>query len=76
MEDQEQGTKSRVMKVDSMESWDFYVNQATVQGCPIVAHFTAAWCIPSLAMNPFMEELASMYQNTISFLTIDVDEVK
>ncbi|XP_009617475.1 thioredoxin-like protein CXXS1 [Nicotiana tabacum] len=76
MEDQEQGTKSRVMKVDSKESWDFHVNQATVQGSPIVAHFTAAWCIPSVAMNPFMEELASMYQNTISFLTIDVDEVK
>ncbi|OIT20837.1 PREDICTED: thioredoxin-like protein CXXS1 [Nicotiana attenuata] len=76
MEDQEQGTKARVVKVESKESWDFHVNQATVQGSPIVAHFTAAWCIPSVAMNPYMEELASMYQNTISILTIDVDEVK
>ncbi|XP_055805914.1 thioredoxin-like protein CXXS1 [Solanum dulcamara] len=75
MEAQEQGTKSRAVKVDSKESWDFHVNQATLQGCPIVAHFTAVWCIPSLAMNPFMEELACMYQN-MSFLTIDVDEVK
>ncbi|XP_060193759.1 thioredoxin-like protein CXXS1 [Lycium barbarum] len=75
MEDQEQGTRSRVVKVDSKESWDFHVNQATVQGCPIVAHFAAVWCIPSVAMNPFMEEFASLYQN-ISFLTIDVDEVK
>lgn len=40
-----------------------------------MAHFTAVWCIPSVAMNPFMEELASMYQN-MYFLTIDVDEVK
>ncbi|CAN4083872.1 unnamed protein product [Withania somnifera] len=75
MEVQEQGTKSRVVKVDSMESWDFHVNQATLQGCPIVAHFTAVWCIPSVAMNPFMEELASIYQDT-AFITIDVDEVK
>ncbi|KAF3640954.1 Thioredoxin-like protein CXXS1 [Capsicum annuum] len=75
MEVQEQGTKSRVVKVNSMESWDFHVNQATFQGCPIVAHFTAVWCIPSVAMNPFMEELASMYQD-MCFLTIDVDEVK
>ncbi|KAM3285339.1 thioredoxin-like protein CXXS1 [Capsicum chacoense] len=75
MEVQEQGTKSRVVKVNSMESWDFHVNQATLQGCPIVAHFTAVWCIPSVAMNPFMEELASMYQD-MCFLTIDVDEVK
>ncbi|KAF3625822.1 Thioredoxin-like protein CXXS1 [Capsicum annuum] len=75
MEVQEQGTKSRVVKVNSMESWDIHVNQATLQGCPIVAHFTAVWCIPSVAMNPFMEELASMYQD-MCFLTIDVDEVK
>ncbi|KAK6797663.1 hypothetical protein RDI58_005365 [Solanum bulbocastanum] len=75
MEVQEQRTKSRVVKVDSKESWDFHVNQATLQGCPIVAHFTAVWCIPSVAMKPFMEELAFMYQN-MSFLTVDVDEVK
>ncbi|KAL3377463.1 hypothetical protein AABB24_003730 [Solanum stoloniferum] len=75
MEVQEQGTKSRVVKVDSKESWDFHVNQATLQGCPIVAHFTAVWCIPSVAMKPFMEELASMYHN-MYFLTVDVDEVK
>ncbi|KAJ8545639.1 hypothetical protein K7X08_018222 [Anisodus acutangulus] len=75
MGDQEHGTKSRVVKVDSKESWDFHVNQTTVQGCHIVAHFTAVWCIPSVAMNPFMEEFSSMYQN-IPFLTIDVDEVK
>ncbi|XP_015067160.1 thioredoxin-like protein CXXS1 [Solanum pennellii] len=75
MEVEEQGIKSRVVKVNSKESWDFHVNQATLQGCPIVAHFTAVWCIPSVAMKPFMEELAYMYQN-MSFLTVDVDEVK
>lgn len=38
-------------------------------------HFTAAWCMPSVAMNPFLEELASSYPD-VRFLTLDVDEVK
>ncbi|KAJ9169008.1 hypothetical protein P3X46_020478 [Hevea brasiliensis] len=75
METQEQQAKSRVVKVDSVESWDFYVTQANNQGCPIVVHFTASWCIPSVAMNPFFEELASAYPDVL-FLAVDVDEVK
>lgn len=27
--------KSRVVKVDSKESWDFFITQATTQGCPV-----------------------------------------
>ncbi|KAG2697864.1 hypothetical protein I3843_10G064600 [Carya illinoinensis] len=72
---QEQHTKSRVVKVDSLESWEFYVAQATNKGCAIVVHFTAAWCMPSVAMNPFFEEVASSYPDVL-FLTVDVDEVK
>ncbi|XWS18248.1 hypothetical protein CRYUN_Cryun32bG0027000 [Craigia yunnanensis] len=75
MEVQEQQNKSRVVKVDSVESWEFYVNQATNQGFPIVVHFTASWCMPSVAMNPFFEELASAFQDVL-FLTVDVDGVK
>ncbi|WCJ20333.1 Thioredoxin-like protein CXXS1 [Euphorbia peplus] len=76
MESQEEGqTKSGVVKVDSMETWEFYVAQANTQNCPIVVHFTAAWCIPSVAMNPFFEELASMYPDVL-FLIVDVDDVK
>ncbi|GMP72832.1 hypothetical protein CsSME_00030733 [Camellia sinensis var. sinensis] len=41
----------------------------------IVAHFTASWCMPSVAMNPFIEELAPTDQD-ILFLTVDVDDVK
>ncbi|KAJ9182745.1 hypothetical protein P3X46_006703 [Hevea brasiliensis] len=67
----EQVMKSRVVKVESEESWDFFISQ----GCPVVVHFTASWCMPSVAMNPFFEELALTYQD-ILFLTVDVDEVK
>ncbi|KAJ6401808.1 hypothetical protein OIU84_013970 [Salix udensis] len=75
MESQEQQPKSRVIKVQSVESWDFYFTQATNQACPIVVHFTALWCMPSVAMNPIFEELASAYPDAL-FLTVDVDEAK
>ncbi|GAV90929.1 Thioredoxin domain-containing protein [Cephalotus follicularis] len=67
--------KSRVVKVDSEESWDVFITHATNQGCPVVVHFTAAWCIPSVAMNSCFEELALSYQHML-FLSVDVDEVK
>ncbi|XP_077211036.1 C-terminal cysteine residue is changed to a serine 1 [Tasmannia lanceolata] len=74
MEGQEQ-LKSRVVKVDSEESWDLFITQATTQGCPVVVHFTASWCAPSVAMTHFFEELALNYQD-ILFLLVDVDDVK
>ncbi|KAK9936154.1 hypothetical protein M0R45_013013 [Rubus argutus] len=68
---EEQLHKSRVVKVDSLETWDSFATQ----GSPIVVHFTASWCMPSVAMNSFFEELASNYPD-VQFLTVDVDEVK
>jgi len=41
----------------------------------VMVHFSAYWCSPSIAMNPFFQELASTYQNVL-FLDVDVDEVK
>ncbi|RDY05312.1 Thioredoxin-like protein CXXS1, partial [Mucuna pruriens] len=70
MEGTEQN-KSKVVLIDSLQSWDFHVTQNS----PVVVHFTASWCMPSVAMNPFFEELASSYQDVL-FLTVDVDEVK
>ncbi|OIV96116.1 hypothetical protein TanjilG_13048 [Lupinus angustifolius] len=67
--------KSKVVIIDSLQSWDFYLNQTSNQDLPIVVHFTASWCMPSVAMNSFFEELASSYSNVL-FLTVDVDEVK
>ncbi|KAK4858266.1 hypothetical protein QYF36_013593 [Acer negundo] len=72
---QAEQNKSRIVKIDSVESWDYYVSQANSQGCPIVVHFTASWCMPSVAMNPVFEELASSYSDVL-FLTVDVDDVK
>ena len=41
----------------------------------VVVHFTASWCIPSVAMAAFFKELALNYQDML-FLVVDVDEVK
>ncbi|XP_010999544.1 PREDICTED: thioredoxin-like protein CXXS1 isoform X2 [Populus euphratica] len=67
--------KSRVVMVESEESWDFYISQATTQTRPIAVHFTSSWCMPSVAMNPVFEDLASAHPD-ILFLTVDVDAVK
>ncbi|XP_043688963.1 thioredoxin-like protein CXXS1 [Telopea speciosissima] len=73
--EEEESVKSKVVKVKSQESWDSLVNQANYQGCPVVIHFTAAWCMPSVVMNQLFEELALVHQD-ILFLCVDVDEVK
>jgi len=74
-ETQEHQNKPKVLKVDSVQTWDTYVAQASNQGCPIAVHFTASWCMPSVAMNPVFEELAADFPDTL-FLLVDVDELK
>ncbi|KAG6755891.1 hypothetical protein POTOM_039299 [Populus tomentosa] len=59
--------KSRVVMVESGESWDFYISQATTQTRPIAVHFTASWCMPSVAMNPVFEDLASSHPDIPCF---------
>nr|GLL17787.1 thioredoxin-like protein CXXS1 [Ipomoea trifida]GMC47559.1 thioredoxin-like protein CXXS1 [Ipomoea batatas] len=72
----EEGQKRcKVIKIDSKQTWDIFMYHAKNQARPIVIHFTASWCIPSVAMAPVIAELALSYQN-ILFLSVDVDEVK
>ncbi|KAL2931149.1 Thioredoxin-like protein CXXS1 [Bienertia sinuspersici] len=75
METQVEGYSSNVSKVDSKDQWELLVNKAKEQGSLIVAHFGASWCIPSVAMNSFFEELASTYSD-VMFISVDVDDVK
>lgn len=48
MEGQDEQPKSRVVKVDSVESWDLYVSRANNQACPVS-------CILSFFRNFYME---------------------
>ncbi|CAJ1978724.1 unnamed protein product [Sphenostylis stenocarpa] len=75
MEGQKQLLKSKVVKINSRKSWEHHITDATNKGFPVMVHFSAYWCMPSIAMNPFFQELASTYQNVL-FLNVDVDEVK
>lgn len=72
---QEEMIKEKVVKVESEESWNLFLSQASNQGCPVIVHFGASWCVPSLAMNGYFDELAHNYHD-ILFLLVDVDEVK
>ncbi|KAK7246650.1 hypothetical protein RIF29_41520 [Crotalaria pallida] len=68
-------SKSKVVIIDSLQSWEFHLTQASNQNSPVVVHFTASWCMPSVAMKPVFEELAFSYPDAL-FLSVDVDEVK
>ncbi|KAH9323240.1 hypothetical protein KI387_017879 [Taxus chinensis] len=74
MENQ-QVTGSRVLAVDSVKTWDSILAQAQIQACPVLVHFTAAWCAPSTFIAGFFEQLAIKYPG-ILFLSVDVDELK
>ncbi|KAJ1698172.1 hypothetical protein LUZ63_006684 [Rhynchospora breviuscula] len=71
----EEMKRAKVVKVESEDSWNLFLSQASNHGCPVIVHFSASWCVPSLAMNGYFEELAHNYQD-ILFLLVDVDEVK
>nr|ACU14521.1 unknown [Glycine max] len=75
MKGQQQLKKSKVVKIDSRKSWEHHITNATNKGYPVMVHFSAYWCMPSIAMNHFFQQLASTYQNVL-FLNVDVDEVK
>ncbi|KAK8961412.1 Thioredoxin-like protein CXXS1 [Platanthera guangdongensis] len=75
MEAQNEVSRSRVVRVQSVESWESFMAQAKSHGSRVFVHFGASWCVPSLAMNSYVEELAMNYPD-ILFLLVDVDEVK
>ncbi|CAI0401321.1 unnamed protein product [Linum tenue] len=41
----------------------------------MIVNFTVVWCMPSVVMSPFFEELALTYPYAL-FLVVDVDEIK
>ncbi|RDX58391.1 Thioredoxin-like protein CXXS1, partial [Mucuna pruriens] len=75
MEHKKELKKSKVIKIDSQKSWEDHISHATNQKYPVVVHFSAFWCVPSIVLNPLFQQLASTYQGVL-FLSVDVDEVK
>ncbi|KAK4255643.1 hypothetical protein QN277_008616 [Acacia crassicarpa] len=67
--------KSRVIRINSETEWQNQITEATNQAFPVVVHFSASWCMPSVAMNPSFENLSSSYQHVL-FILLDVDDVQ
>ncbi|KAH9627223.1 hypothetical protein KSS87_018500 [Heliosperma pusillum] len=68
-------TSSKVLKVEHKDQWDSFLNTSNSENRPVVAHFGASWCIPSVAMISFFEDIAITHSDVL-FLSIDVDDVK
>ncbi|XP_057544914.1 thioredoxin-like protein CXXS1 [Amaranthus tricolor] len=73
--EKQKGNRSMVSKVETKDQWELLFNMAQNKAYPMVVHFGATWCVPSVAMNPVFEELASTYSH-VMFIFVDVDEVK
>ncbi|KAJ9568088.1 hypothetical protein OSB04_004054 [Centaurea solstitialis] len=69
------GVKSRVVQIDSQETWQKITSNPMYQASHVIVYFTAAWCKPAMMMNPLFEEQALIHKDAL-FLSIDVDEAK
>ncbi|PWA44796.1 hypothetical protein CTI12_AA522500 [Artemisia annua] len=69
----EKVVKSRVIQIDSQETCDLITSKPMYQASPVIVYFTAAWCKPSMEMNPLFEEQAMIFKDAL-FLSVDVDD--
>ncbi|KAG0481685.1 hypothetical protein HPP92_012103 [Vanilla planifolia] len=60
--------------VDSKESWDTKILEASREGKIVVANFSASWCGPCRMIIPLYSELSLKYDQLV-FLTVDVDDL-
>mmetsp|Transcript_20984 Transcript_20984/g.42327 ORF Transcript_20984/g.42327 Transcript_20984/m.42327 type:complete len:194 (-) Transcript_20984:457-1038(-) len=62
-----------VREIDTIEDWEEELSSSGSTSRPLVAKFTADWCKPCKAIDPFFCELATKYN--ARFVRIDVDEL-
>lgn len=63
------GQNGIVIQLENDLDFKYLLNSTS----PLVVKFTADWCKPCKALNPFVESLAKKY-TSIHFLSIDVDK--
>mmetsp|Transcript_63307 Transcript_63307/g.187123 ORF Transcript_63307/g.187123 Transcript_63307/m.187123 type:complete len:196 (-) Transcript_63307:81-668(-) len=68
-----EGDAASVKEIDTVEGWNAELSSSSQGERPVVAKFTASWCKPCKAIDPFYRDLATRYE--ASFVKIDVDEM-
>lgn len=70
---EEHQIKSKVLKVDSLKSWDSFVGQATNQGCPVSLLNLLNFCIISSSSIPSLFLLGIFSPLGFCFLSIYIN---
>ncbi|XP_010244548.1 PREDICTED: thioredoxin H9-like [Nelumbo nucifera] len=63
-----------VSVINTKESWDEKLTEASKNGKIVVVNFSASWCGPCKSIAPFYCELSEKYPS-LMFLSVDVDEL-
>ncbi|XP_047327433.1 thioredoxin H2-like [Impatiens glandulifera] len=78
MDDHDQTNNSnesgQVLAFHSLSKWRSHFDSYKATNKLMVIDFTATWCRPCALMEPFLEELATVYTD-VEFIKIDVDEL-
>nr|ADN96593.1 thioredoxin h [Vitis vinifera] len=67
--------EGQVVGVHTVEAWNDHLQKCNESNKLIVVDFTASWCGPCRFITPFLVELAKKIP-TVTFLKVDVDELK
>ncbi|MED6225910.1 hypothetical protein PIB30_098136, partial [Stylosanthes scabra] len=68
-------SSKNVHHVDSMQTWETMLAQATKDGKIVVANFVTSWSPPCKEIMPSYCHLADTYSSSLLFLIVDADQL-
>lgn len=64
-----------VTTIETVEQFDSILQSQSQSNGYTVVKFTATWCKPCKAIQPFVDELAVLHSGAASFVSVDVDDL-